>query len=277
MKHFFYLLVVILISISVTAQSDSAVKQKVKFKLGVYYNSNLNYYGRTDELESSGVFPLGELWFGENFYINAAPVFINNRDVSFQYAGTIAAAGYQFTSGKHFSGHLYITKPIYRADSRLVQSALKAQFSSSFTWINKIVNVTAGGDVKWSQQADFGATASLDHIFRFKGGSKIIFVLDPTITANAGTQRFAHTYYEKSGGFLIFPGAEQEVTTTGSAFNMLSYELSVPVIVARGKMQWLINPAYVIPQHLITIENRPDLSETGKKIFYVTAGMKINF
>src|SRR6267154_346864 len=80
-----------------TAQIDS-IKNKVQFKLGAFYNTNLNYYGRTDSLRSSGFFPLAELWFNENFYINAAPVFVNNTSASFAYAGIVTTAGYQFTS-----------------------------------------------------------------------------------------------------------------------------------------------------------------------------------
>ena len=39
----------------------------------------------------------------------------------------------------------------------------------------------------------------------------------------------------------------------------------------------LANPAYVIPQNLVKVEGRPDLTERGKEMFYVTAGAKINF
>src|SRR5688572_8478803 len=76
----------------VFAQNDS-VRNSVKFKLGVYYNSGLNYYGRTDSLRSSGFFPVAELWFTKSVYVNAAPVFVNNTQSSFQYAGTILTAG----------------------------------------------------------------------------------------------------------------------------------------------------------------------------------------
>jgi hypothetical protein len=276
--HFLYTLVIITFSIGTQAQPDSSVsREKVQFKLGIYYNSTLNYYGRTGSLKSSGFFPLAELWFGKNFYVNAAPVFINNSLTRFEYAGTVATAGYQFNRKQKFSGHMYVVKPIYRHNSDLVQSALEAQFAATFTWLNKILNVTAGGDIKWSDQADFGVMASLDHIFRFKGGRRTNFVLDPSVTVNAGTQRFVQTHYKKTGNFLILPGVEQEVTTTSHAFNVLSYELSMPVIMAKGKFQWLINPAYVVPQNLVTIDNRPDLSESGKKMLYITAGVKIKF
>jgi hypothetical protein len=49
----------------------------------------------------------------------------------------------------------------------------------------------------------------------------------------------------------------------------------MPVIYAKDKFQLLITPSYVIPQSLITIEGRPDLSERGKEMFYATMGVKL--
>ena len=95
--HLLFLVAALSAATCIQAQTDSAAaKSKTEFKLGVYYNSNLNYYGRTDSLRSSGFFPMAELWFGKGFYINAAPVFVNNAVSSFEYAGTVATAGYRF-------------------------------------------------------------------------------------------------------------------------------------------------------------------------------------
>jgi hypothetical protein len=262
-----------LCSISSKAQTDS-VKNKTQFKIGVYYNTHLNYYGRTDSLHSSGVFPLAELHFGKGFYINAAPVFVNNKLSSFAYAGTVATAGYRFNKNDKFGGNIFFVKPIYPDNSQLVQSALKGQFSSNFTIMSKIVNATAGGDLKFSDNIDYGATAGLDHIFRFETRKGIVVVLDPSAYINAGTQRFSKTYYKKSN-FLLFPGVEQQVTETVNQFKILSYEFSMPVVLAKGKFQLIANPAYVIPQNLVVVQNRPDLSERGKKMFYITLGGKV--
>ena len=38
-----------------------------------------------------------------------------------------------------------------------MQSALKAQANLSVSRLNKVANLTLGGDVKWSDKADFGA------------------------------------------------------------------------------------------------------------------------
>ncbi|HYC39720.1 MAG TPA: hypothetical protein VEB63_04465 [Chitinophagaceae bacterium] len=258
---------------SATAQSDSA-REKVQLRLGVFHNTGLNYYGRTDSLRSSGSFPLAEIWFGDNFYINAAPVFVSNAMSSFDYAGTVATAGYRF-SGEKLAGNFNLVKPFYEAGTGLVQSALKAQFGATITSLNKVMNITAGGDVKFSDNVDFGATAGIDHIFRKQFTDNSVLVFDPSAYVNAGTQQFTKTYYKRSS-FLFFPGVEQTVTERVKKFNILSYELSMPVIYAKGKFQAIAIPAYVIPQNLITVEGRPDLSERGREMFYATVGVKLS-
>jgi hypothetical protein len=248
---------------------------KTQFKISANYNSYLNYYGRTDSLRSSGVFPLAEIWFNEKFYMNAAPVFVNNIVASFEYAGTVTTAGYQFNSKNKWLGNIYVLKPFYTESSNLVQSALKAQSGLTLTWLNKAINITGGADIKWSDKTDFGTTAGLDHIFRIQLNDKAVLVFDPSAYLYAGTQQFSKSHLVKTDGILFLPGTEQLVTESAEKFNILSYEFSVPVIFASGKFQLLLTPAYVIPQNLLTVEGRPDLSERGKKMFYTTAGIKI--
>jgi len=257
---------------STRAQADSTTK--LKFKIGLYYNSYLNYYGRTDNLHSSGFFPMAELWFKRKFYINAAPIFTNNSVSGTQYAGTVTTAGY-LVNRKKSSTHIYLVKPIYKDNSQLVQSALKAQLAASFTKLTKVINFTMGADVKFSGSTDYGANAGLDHILRKQFPGKVVLVVDPSFYVYAGTQRYTQTRYEKNG-FLFFPGIEKEITEEVKKFNLLSYEASVPVIVAKGKWMLLATPSFVVPQNLVTIPDRPDLSESGKAMFYLTAGVKLS-
>lgn len=254
--------------------SDSTQQQQgVKFKLSINYNSGLNYYGRVDSLKSTGVFPLAEIWFTPKFYINAAPVFVNNKLQTMQYAGSVASIGFLNVTDKWIS-NLYFLKPFYKQNSELVQSALKAQAGASFTALNKAVNFTFGGDVKYSDQFDFGALAGLDHIFRFQNKDNSVVVLDPSFTANAGTQNFSKTYKRKVGG--IIP-TEQQVTESYQKFNLLSFEASMPLIYSKNKFQVIATPAYVMPKNLVKIENRPDLTEIGENMFYATLAVKYTF
>ncbi len=277
MKYTRHLTIIILAAFCgfiVNAQDETQpAKAKAEFKAGVYYNTGLNYYGRTDSLRSSGFFPLLEFWVNSKFYINAAPVFVINAETPFDYAGTVATIGYR-TSNAKSAFNIYFVKPFYEKSSQLVQSALKGQAAASFSWLNKIINITACGDVKFSDKTDFGVSGGIDHLIRKELDGPAVLVIDPTATINAGTQQFTKTYYKQSS-FLLFPGVNQTVTEEVSNFNILSYEFSMPVVFAKGKMQFIFTPAYVIPQNLVTVANRPDLSERGRNMFYATLGAKI--
>lgn len=256
------------------AQQDST-RSKINFRIGAYFNSHLNYYGRTDSLRSSGFFSMAEIWLGNKFYINAAPVFTHNNREGFQYAGAVTTAGYLNNNGKS-SIHAYFVRPIYKANSGLVQSALKSQMAINFTELNKIINITAGADIKFSNNVDYGASMGLDHIFKKPLAGNFILVVDPSVCLYAGTQRFIETRHEQNS-FLIFPGIEKEINEEKKKFNVLSYEASLPVILAKGKWILLTTPSFVVPLNLIKIEGRPDLSERGQNMFYVTAGIRYSF
>jgi hypothetical protein len=273
MKKIITLAALIMTFYSNAQNSDSSQAQGAQFKLSINYNSGLNYYGRTDSLNSTGVFPLAEVWFSPKFYINAAPVFVNNKVQSMEYAGSVASIGYLNVTNKWISS-LYLLKPFYKESSELVQSALKAQAGASFTALSKYLNFTFGGDVKYSDQLDFGALVGVDHIFRFQTKGNSVLVVDPSFTANAGTQNFSKTYRKKTGG--LFP-VEQQVTETYQQFNLLSFEASMPVIFSKNKFQIIATPAYVLPKNLIKIPGRSDLSESGENMFYTTLALKYIF
>jgi hypothetical protein len=265
----------VLFFFSAAAQTDSNSK-KAHFKIGLNYNSNLNYYGRTDSLQSSGVFPLAEFWVAENFYVNAAPIFINNAVQRMNYAGTVATLGFQHATDDWFS-HFYLLKPFYKEETNLVQSTLKAQTGFSISNLNPIFNITAGADVKWSDALDLGATAGLDRAFRLEDKSGGIWVINPSLFLYAGTQRFSQTYTKLKKGVLMFRGREETITEKSSSFKVLAYEASLPFIFAKGAWQFTVTPTYVIPQNLLQVPNQPQLSEKGKKTFYATLGAKYAF
>jgi hypothetical protein len=261
---------------SAKAQNDTTVT-KPQFKLSVNHNTNLNYFGRTDSLKSSGFFPLAELWLTPKFYVNAAPVFVNNALQKFDYAGTVATVGYQNISSRWISS-VYLTKPFYKQSSELVQSALKAQSGVNLTYRNNILNINAGGDVKFSDGVDYGATGGVDHIIRIQNKDKSVLIFDPAFYAYAGTQNFQRTYYKKNNsGFLLFPGNSQRVTEDVSRFSILAYEATMPIIYAKGKVMLIATPSYILPQNLVTVPNRPDLSERGENMFYATLTAKFTF
>ena len=252
--------------------ADSTKREKIQFKISAHYNSSLNYYGRIDSLKSKGFFMLAEIWLTPKFYVNAAPVFVFNKYQSLDYAGSVTTFGYLNISKKWIS-NVYLLKPFYKESSKLVQSALKAQSGGSITFLNKILNISAGVDIKYSDKFDYGAMVGIDHVLR-KEFKNSILIIDPTLSLNAGTQNFSRTYTKKSGAILP---RQVAVTENIQAFNLLSIEASIPIVYTKSKIQLITTPAYVVPKNLLKPEGRPDLSEYGENIFYTTLAIKYSF
>jgi hypothetical protein len=267
---------VVISSTSLQAQADSSGKTKPQFKLNLIYNSNLNYYGRSDSLRSSGFFPMAEFWMTPEFYVSAAPIFVNNAVQSFDYAGTVATVGYQHIGTKWMTG-ISLVKPIYEQSSNLVQAALKAQGNLNITQLNKIANVTVGADVKFSDRTDYGATAGLDHAFVVRGKKNALWIVDPSLYAFGGTRQFSRTYAKQQSFLLGGLGGGTQQTETYSSFSLLAYEASVPLMFMKGRMLVMATPSYVIPQNLITDAANPELSERGANTFYTTFAIKYSF
>ena len=265
------LLYLLLFCLAANAQQQDS--SKLSLKLSVNYNSNLHYYGRTDSLKSTGFFPMAEWWFNENLYLNAAPVFVSNAVQTFAYAGTVATAGYQHISDKWLT-HVYALKPFYKESTALVQAALKAQAGLTVSRLNPLLNVTLGTDVKFSERTDYGLTGGLDHIIRVENQDGSVFVFDPSVFVYAGTQNFSTTYYKKSGLPVLPPSEEKKMV---QQFAILAYEGQLPLIYVKGDWMLTAIPSYIVPQNLITVAGRPDLSERGKNLFYFTLGIKRTF
>jgi hypothetical protein len=262
-------------NLSFAQQATDSSKRKVQFRLATFYTSAIHYYGRTDSAGSSALFPMAEIWFNEKFYISAAPIFTGNSKAGFEYGGTSLTSGWQvLAENKKIFSHTYVSVPLYPDNSRLPQSAMKAQAASTLTWLNKIINITGGADIKWSNAIDYGFTAGVDHIFLIKLPAHIFLVIDPSANIYAGTQRYSHTYTKKQT-YLLFPPTEQQISEQVHKLSVLSYEFSSPVVISRKKWQLIFSPAYVVPKNLLVVPDNPSLSENGKPLFYTTIGLKL--
>lgn len=261
----------------VHAQTDSSAKEKVQLKISANYNSGLNYYGRTDSLKSSSFFPLAEVWLNSKFYINAAPVFINNKMQKFEYAGTITSIGFQHMTD-HWITSINVLKPFYKEATTLPSSVLKLQTSSSFTWLNKVANLTAGVEGRLSERMDLGITAGIDKSFLFPVKNNSFLLINPSVYAYAGTRQFSKSYSRRKSGLIPGLGGQQErVTENYNELVILSYECSLPLIFIKDKIMLLVTPSYVIPQNLIKDASNPSLNEMGENNFYTSIGLKYSF
>jgi hypothetical protein len=251
---------------SITSDTIKPTKTTATIFAGVAYVPNLHYYGRTDSLKSSALIPTVLVQFDSSgFYISGSAVFIDNPAQSLQYGATVTEAGYKFGKKKGIAGSIYANKFFYQT-KELVQSALKEQAGLNISYLNKFVNINSTAVAAFSGNTDFFASAGLDHAFKFTAG-KSVFVITPTAVASAGTQNFTHTYYKKNN-FLLLPVADQQVTASSRVFNILSYECSMPIVWAIKNCFIVATPGYVMPQHIITVAGRPDISERARNLFY---------
>lgn len=259
------------------AQTDdsTAANRKNEFTASINYQSKLHYYGRVDSLQSSGLFPIIGYQLKNGLYAQGTAVFVQNPALPLSYTGASAELGYKFPESKHFEGNVFVSKFFYQDKSVLVQSALQAQAGVNLTYKNKIVNLNGGTDVKFSDKTDIGVTAGIDHLFvkKIEGMKVGAIAVMPSATLNAGTQNFTNTYIEK-GNVLGVP-VTRERTEKVAQFSILSYEFSAPVVFVAGKLNAYVVPSYVMPQNLVTIKDRPDLSERGENMFYFTVGLGV--
>jgi hypothetical protein len=250
---------------------------RIKITPALNYNSHLNYFGRTDSTQSSGIYPSFEINFFQKLYLKPSVIFTFNNKSGARYNATIVEMGYLISPGKKVTGNIFYSQFLYNKQSVLVQSAVKSQAGINLSFLNEVIDCNVGADTKFSNKTDFGVTASLDHIFRMdKIWGNSIFVAAPYAAIYSGTQNFSKTYLEKQN-LLFIPLGNEEVTKDEKKFNVLAYEAGLPLVWGVSGFEFNVTPTYIIPQHLVLVANRPDLSEHGTKLFYMTAGIKYTF
>ena len=254
---------------------DSA---KNEFSASLNYQSTLHYLGRVDSLKSSGLFQVIGFKSKMGLYLNSTFIFFQNAATPLSYTGTILEAGYRFPYSKNFSGNIYYNHFLYKDKSVLQQAALKGQAGINTTYNNKVVNVNLGGDVKFSNgQSDFGLTAGLDRLFLFTGIiDNAVLALNPSAYVYSGTHNYFQNVKKNNGqGIGNLLGSNSSSLKQAKQFEILAYELSVPVVLVKGKFNAYVSPAYVMPQNLVATAGRPDLSERGSNLFYISAGVGV--
>ena len=276
MKKVITLFPLAFICLFVHAQQTDSVssKKKITFTTGVGYNSNLNYYGRTDSIKSQAVYPFAGITLSNGLYLFTNIIFINNA-LTTTYAATTLQAGYKFQNKKgNWKGNIFGSRFFYTADVNLIQSVVKEQAGINGSNTNKVLSVYGGADAKFSNQTDFGAYAGVDHAFRIDSvGKRGVLVITPSAYSYFGTQRFSKTWLQEKH-LLFIPVGSQAVTQNSTRFSVMSYELSCPVIYGYGKMNIILTPAYVIPQNVISTNGS---TQKGENLFYATAAIRFDF
>ncbi|MBS1509284.1 MAG: hypothetical protein JST86_00470 [Bacteroidetes bacterium] len=254
------------------SQTDSSGKgsSAIKLTAAAAYTSRLHYYGRTDSLKSSALIPTLIFQAGNHFSITPSFIFINNNQVSFNYVATVLNVTYEMGKAKGITGSIYSDLFLYKTGNKLVQGAQQGQAGFTLNYKNNIANINTNSSAAFSSgNLDYFSTLSLDHQVKLQKGASL-FLITPSVAANAGTQNFTTSYYKKTS-FLFLPPSQQLVTENNKQFSLLSYEVNLSCVYSINRFIVNITPAYVIPQNVIAVANNPSLSEKASNLFYFNA------
>jgi hypothetical protein len=269
----FLLLVGIAMPLLLRAQDSTETKADSSRKVNVLtvdigFQSRISYYGRTDSLKSSLLNPSIGYQLKMGLYAQASMIFINNPLHTLDYTATILEGGYRFGQNKKVSGNIFYNQYLYEKDTRLIQSVVKSQTGFNVAFETKVVTFNVNGNLKFSNKTDVGAAAGLDHLFLIRYPKQHAAIgINPSAFAYFGTQNFSNTYYEQKKLFNLIPTTPEAVTKNSEAFNILSYEFSLPVVVVYKQFNCSLSGTYVMPQHLISGV------ESGSNMFYFSAGL----
>ncbi|MFM6924431.1 MAG: hypothetical protein ACKOU7_02945 [Ferruginibacter sp.] len=260
---------------SQAAPVDKVLKKKTTFTIGTVYLPTLHFYGRTDSLKSTALAPNVLLQFGNGIYISSTLIFTDNKMQPFSYGATIAGAGFRFGKEKGFAGT--ISGDLFFYDNKgLVQSSQKGQVGFTISYLNKYININSSANSIFADDGnDYFTTLGLSHKFKKIKGNNILVII-PAFTVNTGTQNFTNSYY-KTRSLFGLPVPPQQVTESNKKFKVLSFEASIPLVYVYKKLALSVTPGFVIPQNVLTVPNRPDLSENAKNLFYGNLGIFYTF
>ncbi len=273
--------VVCCISFQSIAQSSKGTKDtlsKSYFKADLSFLSNSVYLGRKDSLNMAYITPSIAYHHKSGLFANASLSYLisaNNKRIDLY----TLEVGYDFSFGKNFYGNAYLDKYFYNASSNNVQALTNAATGTSLTYEPKgIVAISAGVDFLFSDKTDAIVTTSLAHNF-YIGNDANYWTITPTVALNAGTQSFYQAQRKRVGG-PAGGGPNNLQITGGEKFNILNYEISVPVTYDANKWGIFFTPSYALPQSPVVLRGPLGNIVKTEKLennFYAELGVYIIF
>lgn len=244
MRSISIIAVLCMIAFNVRAQQDSVKKTTLTF--AGLYNSNVSYYGQTTTEKLPYVLANVTLRFPIGLYFSAGAYQLLN------YGGGLSetdlGTGYDYDFNERLTTGVAYTHSFFPANSPLLQASnannVNLSVKYDWPWLKTVFNA----DYAFGQQSDI--FLSLSHSKEISLGTlfsdKNLIYFEPAIELVAGTRHFYETYtIEKEkrdkargkGKGLGQAGNPNTVTTTtvaADSFNLLSYNLKLPLSLSRA-------------------------------------------
>ena len=225
-------------------------KPKSYFKIQASYLSNSVYGGRKDSLALPYFTPSIEYNHKSGAYASASFGLLPNS--SFKQDFFSLDAGFTFDTSHHFGGSLFINKLFYSDSSKNVQSSVNLTTGGSLNYYTNIVNLAANVSLMFGSKTDVALNFLLDHSFNLENDtSNYALTITPTLAAYFGSTG----YYQKVKARRRetgFPNGTTFTIVSPNKFQLLSYEISVPISFDKEKWGLFFTPTYTIAVNPVT-------------------------
>lgn len=257
MRYFFAVLFTsLLISAGASAQEDSVEVEKPSLTLAAIYASNANYYGQTAADRLPYILTNASFRLPSGFYVSASAYRLLNLGGS-GVSAVDASAGFNWDVTSRLSAGIGYSRSFYPENSPLLQAGNENMASASLGYDWQIFKTDVGADYSFGSQQDMFVSLANSKLIDLGsiGNDKGYFSIEPEFEVVGGTQHYLEEYtvrktnrdrlIDRIKNPFTPPGQEEEtetVTTAKTSFDLLSYNLSLPLGYSRGN--YLVEAGY---------------------------------
>lgn len=276
-----------------SAEGDTSLPtvetKKSYVELSADYISNIVFAGRKDSVAVPYFSPAIAYYHKSGLYARGSLSLLTAANENRLDLYTLSG-GYRFSNQQLATG-VQLTKYFFNESSYNVQSAMSGYGLAYFSYdVFNVVTVYADAMVSFGSSSDFFSGVELSRPFYMINNQ---LTITPAFYSLFGTQRYYDAYYstrhfgmQGSGGNGNGPGgggsgSVSETTLMfeeSAAFQLLSFELSVPVSFTFDRFTLLFNPVYVFPQNPSSFTNNAVVTkEVLENTFYWGLGLSYRF
>ena len=238
--------------------ANSSIAGKSFGLVNTTYNSDIVFLGRKSSSRAPYISVQTGYYHKSGLYINGSVSYLAASGEKRIDLFT-SSAGYDYYQNK-FSSGISGASYFFNNKSYTAKSALTGSLNAYAGYDFDILEVYLDGTAYFSNNTDFVLGLTIGHpFFAADGNLKII----PSVYLNAGTQNYYGDYDNNSRfGRHMLNGGVLQSQGTGmmgyGKFNMLDYEIGVPVSYTLNKFRFSFYPVYAIPVNAASITNNQD-------------------
>ncbi|TYP74316.1 hypothetical protein BD809_104136 [Aquimarina intermedia] len=271
--------VAFLVSPIIAVSQNDENKNKSYLLLDVSYMSDAVFMGRRDSIATPYLYSSVGYYDKSGFYANASLSYLTRSDEG-RVDLSLITAGYEYTH-KGFTAEISGTAYFFDEDSYNVQSQVVADLTGSLGYDFTILELLATGSSYFNNNSGTDIFVGLHLNRTFYVLSKKLSIM-PSVNLYAGSQYFYEEYYRNNRQGNGNRGGQGSGDVNSyivdikkvDKFNILSYELSIPLHYFYKSFVFSFTPGFAFPQSRATITTEEQtFKEDLNNTFYWSVGI----